>query len=78
MARIRPRDADGVEFRLVQLKSGTGGLKAPEVTRLKRSTRKIHAGWLVAEFDGRELHFLGHVSEKYILDTGFARESGAR
>lgn len=56
IARIRPRECDCVEIRLVQLKSGSGGLTAREIARLKSAVSSIDSKWLLAAFDGKELH----------------------
>lgn len=58
MTRIKPGDADAVEVKLVQLKSGAGGLTATEITRLKKATEKLSKDWLLAACDGEVLHFL--------------------
>jgi hypothetical protein len=39
IVRIKPREPDAIEVRLVQLKSGVGGLTGAEITRLKRSAQ---------------------------------------
>ena len=61
IARIRPRDADAVELRLVQLKSGVGGLTAREIARLKEAVAKLSGDWLLAAFDGETLHLLPEI-----------------
>ena len=58
IARIRPRDADGIDIRLVQLKSGSGGLTGREISRIKQAVENTSRGWLLAAFDGKILHFL--------------------
>ena len=58
IARIRPRDSDGIDIRLVQLKSGAGGLTGREIARIKRAVERTSQGWLLAAFDGQTLHFL--------------------
>src|SRR2546428_6828453 len=58
IARIRPRDADGIDIRLVQLKSGAGGLTGREITRIKQAVVQTSMGWLLAAFDGQILHIL--------------------
>jgi len=63
IARIRPRDADGIDVRLVQLKSGSGGLTAREITRIKQAVERTSQGWLLAAFDGRTLHFLPEIPD---------------
>lgn len=39
IVRIKPRDPDAIEVRLVQLKSGVAGLTGAEVARLKKGDR---------------------------------------
>jgi hypothetical protein len=58
IVRIRPREADVVEVRLVQLKSGSGGMTGREMTRLKRAVQNLSVDSLVALFDGNDLHFV--------------------
>ena len=58
IARIRPRDADGIDIRLVQLKSGAGGLTGREIARIKQAVVQTSMGWLLAAFDGQTLHIL--------------------
>jgi hypothetical protein len=64
IARIRPDDADGIDLRLVQLKSGGGGLTAAEIGRLKRALTTLSSDWVLAAFDGRELHLLPQIPTK--------------
>jgi hypothetical protein len=63
IARIRPRDADGIDIRLVQLKSGAGGLTGREITRIKQAVERTSQGWLLAAFDGQTLHFLPEIPD---------------
>ena len=58
IARIRPGEADGIDVRLVQLKSGAGGLTGREIARIKDAVVHTSTGWLLAAFDGKTLHFL--------------------
>jgi hypothetical protein len=58
VARIRPDDADAIEVKLVQLKSGAGGLTAREIARLKKAVTKLSGDWLLAAFDGNTLHMV--------------------
>ena len=62
IARIRSDDADAIEMRFVQLKSGSGGLTATEIARMKQAIKKTSSDWLLAAFDGDELHFLPEMS----------------
>jgi hypothetical protein len=54
--RIKPRDPDLIEVRLVQLKSGLGGLTGAEIGRLKEAVKNLSKDWLLAAFDGETLH----------------------
>lgn len=55
IARAKP---DVVEIRLVQLKGGGGGLTAGEIARLMAALQAMRCDWVLAAFDGTELHFL--------------------
>jgi hypothetical protein len=63
IARIRPRDSDGIDIRLVQLKSGGAGLTGREISRIKRAVERTSQGWLLAAFDGQTLHFLPEIPD---------------
>lgn len=58
IARIRIGEADGIDVRLVQLKSGAGGLTGREIARIKEAVAHTSTGWLLAAFDGKTLHIL--------------------
>jgi len=58
IARIKPRSPDLIEVRLVQLKSGVGGLTGAEITRLKKAVINLTSDWLLAAFDGDTLHLV--------------------
>lgn len=58
LVRAHPRQSDGVQFRLVQLKSGSSGLKAIEIKRLRHAVRLAGVRELFACFDGQVLHFV--------------------
>lgn len=60
IVRIKSDDADAIEVKLVQLKSGAGGLSGPEALRLKRAVEKLSLDWSAALFDGSDLHFVKH------------------
>lgn len=64
IARIRPREADGIDIRLVQLKSGAGGLTGREIARIKDAVNRTSTGWLLAAFDGQTLHLLPEMTER--------------
>lgn len=61
MIRIRPGNADALEVRLVQLKSGAGGLTGAEITRLEKAAQALSKGWLLAAFDGEHLHLVPEI-----------------
>ncbi len=63
IVRIRSHDADAVEIRFVQLKSGASGLSGMETTRLKQSVQKASLDWVAALFDGIDLHFLPEIEK---------------
>jgi len=56
--RLGRKDSDFLDVRLVQLKGGSAGVSAREITRLKKAAAGATVGWLVAEFDGETLHLL--------------------
>lgn len=58
MMRIKPKHADTVEIKFVQLKSGDSGLTAKEISRLNKSINLAEINWLLAAFDGKSIHFL--------------------
>ena len=58
IVRIKPRDPDAIEVRLVQLKSGVAGLTGTEVARLKNAVFKMSTDWLLAAFDDGTLHLV--------------------
>ena len=66
MVRIKPGDADAIEIKLVQLKSGGGGLTGGEITRLKKATEGISRDWLLAACDSGLLHFLPELPGKRV------------
>jgi len=63
IARIRRCEPDGIDIRLVQLKSGTGGLTASEIARMKCAVEDLSRDWLLAAFDGQILHFLPDIPD---------------
>ncbi|MGH8510384.1 MAG: hypothetical protein ACREU8_03055 [Gammaproteobacteria bacterium] len=58
IVRIKPRDPDAIEVRLVQLKAGVGGLTGTEIARLKNAVSQLSTDWLLAAFDGQTLHLV--------------------
>ncbi len=63
IARIRRGDPDGIDIRLVQLKSGAGGLTASEISRMKGAVEDLSRDWLLAAFDGQTVHFLPEIPQ---------------
>ena len=66
IARISRADADAVEVRLVQLKAGSGGVTATEITRLKTAGEKLSCDWVVAAFDGETLHLVPEIGKPVV------------
>ena len=64
MARIKPNDADAIEIKFVQLKSGTGGVTAAEIARMKQAVAQVSKDWLLAAFDGETIHFLPEIPSR--------------
>jgi hypothetical protein len=64
IVRIRPGNPDSIEVRLVQLKSGLGGLTGAEITRLKKAVGNLSADWLLAAFDGVTLHLVPDIPKR--------------
>jgi hypothetical protein len=58
IARISSFDADSIDIRFVQLKSGSSGLSAKETLRIKQATEKVSLDWIAALYDGNVIHFL--------------------
>jgi hypothetical protein len=56
--RLGRRDADVIEIRLIQLKGGSAGINAREISRLKAAVATARVGWMIAAFDGRLLHVI--------------------
>ena len=79
IARIRRSEPDGIDIRLVQLKSGAGGLTGSEIARMKRAVEDLSHDWLLAAFDGQTLHFLPDIPDtkrtanKTVQRTGASR-----
>src|SRR5437867_946971 len=64
MVRIKPRESDSIEIKLVQLKSGSSGLTAKEIRRLKDAMEQVSKDWVLAAYDGEALHFLPNILSK--------------
>lgn len=56
MFRFGRKNADALDVRLIQLKGGKAGLSGPEIARLKKAVDAASVKWLIAAFDGEELH----------------------
>lgn len=56
--RLSRKDSDVLDLRLVQLKGGKAGASGAEITRLKKAAAEVVVNWLIAEFDGENLHLL--------------------
>jgi len=64
ITRIKPGSPDLIEVRLVQLKSGVGGLTGKEIARLKKAVSTVSVDWLLAAFDGTTLHLVPDIPER--------------
>ena len=58
LIRIRPRAADQIDIRLVQLKSGVAGLKAREIDRICRAAKTLHVEAHAAFFNGLDVRLI--------------------
>ena len=56
--RLVKTNCDALDVRLVQLKGGKAGINGQEIARLKKAVPVATVNWLVASFDGEELHLL--------------------
>lgn len=56
--RLGRKDCDVLDIRLVQLKGGNAGVTGREIARLKKAADAAMVNWLIAEFDGADLHLL--------------------
>jgi hypothetical protein len=63
IARIRQGEPDGIDIRLVQLKSGAGGLTASDMARMERAVDHLSCAVLLAGFDGKTMHFLPEMGD---------------
>lgn len=50
--------SDVLDLRLVQLKGGDAGVSGREIARLKKAAESASVNWLVAAFDGEDLHLV--------------------
>ena len=64
MIRIRPRKADSIEVRLVQLKAGASGLTAAEIGRLKKAAAGVSTDWLRAAHHDGVLHMVPEIPKR--------------
>lgn len=56
--RIKRKNPDLLDIRLIQLKGGKAGVSGREIARLKNAVAGARVNWLIAEFDGETLHLL--------------------
>lgn len=56
--RLRRKNADALDVRLIQLKGGQAGISGREIARLKKAATTASVRWMVAAFDGEALHVL--------------------
>lgn len=56
--RVDRHNPDLLDLRLIQLKGGNASVCGREITRLKHAAVGATVNWLVAEFDGDNLHLL--------------------
>ncbi len=56
--RLGRKNSDLLDLRLIQLKGGSAGVTAREITRLKAAAENVNVDWLLAELDGETLHLL--------------------
>jgi hypothetical protein len=56
--RIARGQADVLDLRLVQLKGGNAGVTGREIARLKQAAESVVVNWLIAAFDGEDLHIV--------------------
>ncbi len=60
--RIDRRNSDLLDLRVIQLKGGKAGVSGQEIARLKKAANSVTVNWLIAAFDGNELHLVPDVS----------------
>jgi hypothetical protein len=53
--RLDRKDADRLDFKLIQLKGGKAGITGREIARLKQATENAKVSWALAAFDGETL-----------------------
>lgn len=56
--RLKRKNADALEVRLIQLKGGRAGISGREIARLKKAVDEASVSWQIAAFDGEVLHVL--------------------
>lgn len=61
--RVSRKNADALDFRLIQLKGGKAGISGREIARLKQAAVDASVNWLIAAFDGEVLHFVPDLSK---------------
>ncbi len=72
LLRIATRSPDELEVRLVQLKGGSGGLTASEVTRLDSAAKLARVKTLCVFHDGQSLRF----QEPWVIERTRQRARG--
>ena len=77
ITRIRRCEPDGIEVRLVQLKSGAGGLTAAEVKRMKLAVENLSLDWVLCAFDGQTPHFVPDVPQSERTANQAVQPTGA-
>jgi len=60
--RIDRKNSDLLDLRLIQLKGGKAGVSGQEIARLKKAAGSVTVNWLIAAFDGNELHLVPDIS----------------
>jgi hypothetical protein len=60
--RLRQKNADALEVRLIQLKGGNAGVSGREIARLKKAVDEASISWMIAAFDGQDLQTIPGVS----------------
>jgi hypothetical protein len=56
--RLGRKNADLLDIRLIQLKGGKAGVTAAEIARLKKAVAGATVKWMIAAFDGEDLHLV--------------------
>jgi len=59
----------------VQLKAGLGGMTAAEIARIRRALEAFSPDWVLAAFDGEQLHFLPDIPKPINFPLDFGKPS---